>query len=440
MTSMGDRLPAVVLRFPRPDPAAPAPAMPCLKSAVTLDPSQFWAILDILPVAVLVGRGRDCASIEGNAAARALLRVPPGQNLSCSAPESERPDFEIHAAGRPVPPSELPMQRAAATGKPVHRSECELRFGSGETVCLAGHSVPLADENGTVRGSIGTFVDITRSKQLERQNQELMRELRRINTQLEQRVRDEMTERETVQARLSQLQRVGALGQLAGGIAHDCNNVLQAVQTAAALILRNPHDPERVARFAGIVATSAEQGSGVTGRLLAFARGEDAPSERVEPVRLLSDLRELLAHTLGSESQVQLDVPPNLPALRAHRRHLESVLINLAVNGRDAMQGGGLLTLGATLCPALPAGTGTVLSDPPPGPCVCLSVGDTGSGMTPEVLARVTEPFFTTKSEGTGLGLAMAHEFARKSGGVLKIDSTPGRGTTVRLWLPVFAA
>ena len=150
------------------------------------DPSQFWAVLDTLPIAVLVGRGRDCAEVDGNSAARMLLRSPPGQNLSRSAPESEKPGFEIFVAGRPVPASELPMQRAAATGKPVHRSECEVRFASGDRVFLSGHSVPLVDDEGTARGSIGAFVDITETKQLERQKQQLTRELQLLNAKLEQ--------------------------------------------------------------------------------------------------------------------------------------------------------------------------------------------------------------------------------------------------------------
>jgi signal transduction histidine kinase len=238
---------------------------------------------------------------------------------------------------------------------------------------------------------------------------------------------------------LGQLQRMDTLGQLAGGIAHDFNNVLQVVQGAAAMILQHPHDPDRVLRFASIIAASAERGSAVTGRLLTFARGDETPTELVDPVRLLAGLQEILTHTLGPDIRLHIDAQAGLPALRANRRHLETVLINLAVNGRDAMEGRGLLTLSATIYPVAPVETETVLSELASGPYVCLSVGDTGSGMTPEVLARVTEPFFTTKPQGTGLGLAMAHEFARESGGTLNIDSTLGRGTTVRLWLPVLA-
>src|SRR5579862_7478202 len=141
-----------------------------LQAKLAIEPSQFWDILDSLPVAVMFSSDRECRLIEGNATARMLLRAQPGQNLSKSALEQEQPPFEVYANGRPVPASELPMQKAALTGKPVPRSECELRFKDGSRVFLSGHSVPILDRNGEVCGSIGAFTDVTHVVLLEEQN------------------------------------------------------------------------------------------------------------------------------------------------------------------------------------------------------------------------------------------------------------------------------
>jgi two-component sensor histidine kinase len=134
-------------------------------------------LLDLLPVAVLISSDRDCTNIVGNVAARGLLNAPPIQNLSRSAPEGQKPPFTVYGNGQLISPNELPMQKAAATGVPVPRSECELRFDSGERVFIAGHSAPIFDDNGEPCGSIGAFVDITHIKRLEEQNRLLTREL-----------------------------------------------------------------------------------------------------------------------------------------------------------------------------------------------------------------------------------------------------------------------
>jgi len=255
--------------------------------------------------------------------------------------------------------------------------------------------------------------------------------LRRLNESLESRVRDEVAAREAAQVQLVHAQRMEALGQLAGGIAHDFNNVLQAVQGGARLIQAQPGDAARTKRLAMMIADAAGRGASITRRLLAFARRGDLRAELVDAASLLGDLRDILAHTLGAGIGVRVQVPAGLPPLLADKAQLETVLVNLAANARDAMHGAGALTLSAV------AGAG-----PPglaPGSYVRLSVSDTGTGMDAATLARASEPFFTTKpvGQGTGLGLAMARGFAEQSNGALEIKSAPGRGTTVRLWFPV---
>ncbi len=249
----------------------------------------------------------------------------------------------------------------------------------------------------------------------------------------------DVTEQRQMHTRLAQAQRIEALGQLAGGIAHDFNNVLQAVQGGASLIEKRPNDPNGVRRVARMVFEAAERGSAVTRRLLAFGRRADLRTEAVDAAPLLADMREIFTHTLGAGVGVRVEAPPGLPPLLADKGQLETVLVNLGTNARDAMGGNGILTLAAGLDVPREDTRLTLAGTLKAGRYIRLSVSDTGTGITPEVLARVTEPFFTTKDQGkgTGLGLAMARGFAEQSGGGLDISTEPGRGTTVSIWLPV---
>ena len=245
-------------------------------------------------------------------------------------------------------------------------------------------------------------------------------------------------EREAALESLAQGQRMEALGRLAGGVAHDINNVLQAVLGGARLILKRSQD-QGVHRLAQLVSEAAERGGAVTRRLLAFARRDSLEAEALAVQPLLEGVREVLAHTLGAAVQVRLRIAPGVPAVLADRAQLETVLVNLAINARDAMmtpggQNGGTLEIGgqAEIIDSRHPGT---LS---PGRYVRLSVSDTGRGMDAETLRRATEPFFTTKEkgQGTGLGLAMAQGFCEQSGGALEIMSVVDQGTRVTLWLP----
>jgi PAS domain S-box-containing protein len=245
----------------------------------------------------------------------------------------------------------------------------------------------------------------------------------------------DLTERRALEARLAQAEKVQALGQLAGGIAHDFNNILQTVSGAAALVEHNADDPEKTRRLVRTVVDAALRGTSITQRLLSFARRGELRAEPVLTAELMDSMREVLAHTLGSTVTVVTSVDPGLPPLLADRGQLETALVNLGTNARDAMPAGGTLTLAAA---AEQVGEGAAhAAGLQPGRYVRLAVTDTGAGMSPEVLARITEPFFTTKrkGEGTGLGLPMVKGFAEQSGGALLIDSILGAGTTVRLWL-----
>jgi signal transduction histidine kinase/ActR/RegA family two-component response regulator len=255
-------------------------------------------------------------------------------------------------------------------------------------------------------------------------------------TEANRRLQAEIDERRSTEAALVQAQKVQAVGQLAGGIAHDFNNVLQAVLGGVALIHRRASDTAAVQRLARMIEDSARRGETITRRLLTFSRREPLKAEPLELCELLEGLREVLRASLGSRIQVELAVEPGLPAVLADRGQLETVLVNLATNARDAMPSGGTLTLRAELVQVQADATDGELSA---GSYVRLAATDTGEGMDASTLARAFEPFFTTKplGQGTGLGLAMARSFAQASRGRLAITSAVGKGTTVSIWLPV---
>ena len=262
--------------------------------------------------------------------------------------------------------------------------------------------------------------------------------LRDLNATLEARVREAVAAREAAQARAAHAERMQALGQLAGGIAHDINNVLQTVQGAAALIERRATSDDRVHRFARMIQDATGRGASITHRLLAFSRQADLHAEAVDPAALLVGLREMLAHTLGVEITIDLQLDNDLPPLMADKGQLETALVNLATNARDAMPGGGTLILSARVDQVSANDHPASLAA---GDYLRITVSDSGTGMDPATLRRVSEPFFTTKAagKGTGLGLSMAKGFAEQSGGGMLIESALGDGTAVSLWLPLAA-
>jgi PAS domain S-box-containing protein len=247
--------------------------------------------------------------------------------------------------------------------------------------------------------------------------------------------RESQTALETAREALFQSQKLDAIGQLTGGVAHDFNNLLMAVLGSLELVRKRvPPDP-RVTPLIENAIQGAERGAALTQRLLAFARKQELQLAPVDLPTLVRGMAGLLQRSLGPTVEFEDRLADDLPPVRTDYNQLETALLNLAVNARDAMPDGGAITVEAR--PAtMDQGSEADLS---PGDYVRLIVRDTGAGMDAGTLARASEPFFTTKGigKGTGLGLSMVHGLAEQSGGRLIMHSTPGEGTTAELWLPV---
>lgn len=252
-----------------------------------------------------------------------------------------------------------------------------------------------------------------------------------------QRLLAETRRREQAEAALRQAQKMEALGRLTGGVAHDFNNLLTAILGALELAMKRVRDPA-VTRLLGGAVDASNKGARLTRQMLAFARQETVEMGAVAVNEVVRGIDDLLRRTLGSDIRVQHVLAADLWPAMADRTQLEVAILNLAINARDAMPKGGLLRVQtANLPPGAPRP-----ADLPAGDMVVIAVTDTGGGMTGEVLARAFDPFFTTKDvgSGTGLGLSMVHGFATQAGGTVRAQSTPGQGTTIRLFLPRAAA
>ncbi len=250
----------------------------------------------------------------------------------------------------------------------------------------------------------------------------------------------DITRQQALEEQLRQAQKMEAVGQLTGGIAHDFNNLLTGIIGALAMLQRRVEtgQVEALGRYTGMAMTSAERAAALTQRLLAFARRQPLDPRPVEANRLVAEMEELLRRTLGPAIALEMRLAPGLWPTLCDPNQLESAILNLAINARDAMPEGGRLTIGTENLVLDEAAVRALGGELRPGPYVAISVGDTGTGMPPEVLERAFEPFFTTKpiGQGTGLGLSMLYGFVKQSGGHVRVESAARKGTTFRVYLP----
>ncbi|WP_288471858.1 PAS domain-containing sensor histidine kinase [uncultured Pseudomonas sp.] len=308
--------------------------------------------------------------------------------------------------------------------------EFRLKRDAGRQWLLSKGKV-FRDAAGNPSYVTGTCADITARKQAEKA-------LSDLNETLEARVAAEVAERSRVEDTLHQAQKMEAVGQLTGGIAHDFNNLLTGVIGSLELMQRRRRsgDETNDERYITAAVTSAQRAAALTQRLLAFSRRQTLDLKPLEVNPLVASLEDLLHRTTREDITVTTHLAAGLALVRMDANQLESAVINLAINARDAMPDGGTITI-TTAAVHLSPEEGAAM-DLAEGDYVTLTVADTGVGMTPEVLAKVFEPFYTTKpiGQGTGLGLSMVYGYMRQANGGVRILSQPGKGTQVQLYMP----
>ena len=290
----------------------------------------------------------------------------------------------------------------------------------------------IRDREGSGYRMVGVIYDITAAKA-----QEAV--LRTLNDTLEARVEDAIAERHEAEEALRQAQKMEAVGHLTGGIAHDFNNLLTIIIGNIDTVLRRfdlDADP-RARRALDNALKGAERAASLTQRLLAFSRRQPLDPKLVDVGRLFAGMTDLLTRSISEAIAIHVEAAADIWTIEADPHQLENAILNLAVNARDAMAGGGSLTIAARNQHLSAAPRGAE-NDFVPGDYVTIAVADTGSGIPEEIAARVFDPFFTTKEvgKGTGLGLSMVYGYVKQSGGQVVITSTAGEGTTVTLYLP----
>lgn len=319
---------------------------------------------------------------------------------------------------------------AANDKREPFRIEYRLRRADGEYRWAIDAAAPRFADNGTFLGYIGSVIDIMDRKRAEEK-------LATLNTQLHEMVAEAVDRTKTVEQALRQSQKMEAIGQLTGGIAHDFNNLLQVISGNLQLLGHDIFDRPAAQRRVANALEGVARGSKLASQLLSFGRRQPLEPKVVNIGRFVAGMEEMLQRTLGEGIEIEIVRSGGLWNTFVDVVQIENAVLNLAINARDAMDGGGKLTIevGNAL---LDDEYARQHDDVAAGQYVMLALTDTGSGMAPEIVAKVFDPFFTTKpvGKGTGLGLSMVHGFVKQSGGHVKIYSEMGEGTSVKLYFP----
>ncbi|MBP1474087.1 PAS domain-containing protein [Frateuria sp. MAH-13] len=320
---------------------------------------------------------------------------------------------------------------AAAIGKAIATKslfdmEHRVRLADGSFGWTHSRAVPVVDDAGHITEWFGAAHDVTGRKRNEQA-------LQRLTAELEDRVADALQERQMALAQVHEMQKMETIGQLTGGVAHDFNNLLTPIVGALELLAMRLEGDGRGQHLAAGGLQAAERARVLIHRLLAFSRRQHLAPRPIDVGKLTEGVVDMVSRTVGPQIRVRMECMADLPAVMVDPNQLELALLNLAVNARDAMPEGGELVVGAV------EEAGPARSQLKEGRFVRFFVSDTGTGMDGDTARRAIEPFFTTKGlgRGTGLGLSSVHGLAVQSGGDLALESVPGAGTTVHLWLPV---
>jgi len=324
----------------------------------------------------------------------------------------------------------VPEEQTAVFGKLLDEA------GKGELILKAGNGNPvqtylslseLPDEEGHILCGVITDISLHKLR---------MQELAEKNKQLQ----TEIIEREKTEETLRQAQKMEAVGQLTGGLAHDFNNLLTVILGNLQLISVKSGDDERLSKYIRSAIGATERGANLTQKLLAFSRRQALRFEALQINDLLPGLQMLAKQVIGVDISLHLDAAQELWYCRTDANQLESAILNLVINARDAMPNGGRITI-ETRNTIVDEATASMIPDAVAGQYVTISVKDTGTGIPEEILKRVFEPFFTTKAigKGSGLGLSMVYGFVRQASGFVCIDSQARQGTQVHLYFPYTA-
>ena len=409
------------------------------RDALAAERAQLAAIIETVPVGLLIAEAPSGRVVAGNRQLGRMLHFAPDL-------QGARAEICFDGDGTPVPPDQTPLSRALAGEDPAEL-RCRYRRADRSLFWVQAVAAPIRAGNGTATGAVVALLDIDEvvrareqkarwAERLEEEVASRTAELERANDQL----RDEISARSRAEDQLRQSQKMEAVGRLTGGIAHDFNNLLTVIVGSLDLLRRRVTEP-RTLHLIDNAMDGANRAASLTARLLAFSRRQPLVPQPVDVNGLVAGMSDLLHRTLGETIQVETVLGDAVGPALADPNQLENALLNLAVNARDAIldasQGGGRLVI-ATANASIDERCAAQSADAEPGEYLVIATTDTGTGMSAETLSRAFEPFFTTKpsGQGTGLGLSQVHGFAKQSGGHAAIESAPGRGTTVRLFLP----
>ena len=376
--------------------------------ALEAERARLAAVIDNMPVGVVLAEAPSGRVIFRN---RMVAQLSGSADYPIDGVHEYGRQTGLHPDGRPYEKNEWPLARAVLTGETVSGEEIELVRADGSRVFLTMNAAPIRDSSGNVIAAVTAFQDVTHRRRVEQH--------------------------------LRQVQQMEAVGRLAGGMAHEANNQMSVVLSAATFVLKRADLPEQVRSDVQMMRRAAERTAAVTAQLLAFGRRQILRPRVVDLNGVIHDFSPVLQRTVGEETSLILKTRPGNSYVKADRGQIEQVLLNLTLNAKDAMPNGGRLTF-ETQPVVLDQAYSSFKADVAvrPGPYVLLTVSDTGHGMDRATLDRIFEPFFTTKDvgRGTGLGLSTVYGIVKQSEGYVWAYSEPGQGSAFKIYLPAVEA
>jgi two-component system, cell cycle sensor histidine kinase and response regulator CckA len=377
------------------------------RAALEAERARLATVLDNLPLGVVLAEAPSGDIIFRNRGVARLL----GDGYSPAHRLGEEPRLAgFRPGGRAYARDEWPLARAAFRGEVVSNEEIEVVRPDGTRMFFSFNAAPILDSNGKIVAAVSSFHDVTHRRRVEQH--------------------------------LRQVQQMDAVGRLAGGVAHEANNQMSVVLSASIFVLQHDHLPDTVRKDVESIKRAAERTAAVTAQLLAFSRRQLLRPRAIDLNAVIQDFAPVLRRTLGEDSVLAFRPDLTVGTVRADRGQIEQVLLNLALNARDAMPGGGRLTIETHPVTLTPESSSRPDISVRPGPYVMLAVTDTGVGMDDATLNRAFDPFFTTKGigQGTGLGLSSVYGIVKQSDGYVWAYSEPGQGATFKIYLPVDTA